>query len=96
MITRLSHATIYVRDQNKAYDVYVNKLGFKVRTDQQILGGMRWLTVIPPAQSDLEIVLAEPAEPMFSREAIPHLRALLDADALGGGNWFSLTSHPKE
>ena len=31
MITKLSHASFYVNDQDKAYDFYVNKLGFKVK-----------------------------------------------------------------
>ena len=33
MITKLSHATIYVLDHDLAYDFYVNKLGFDVRMD---------------------------------------------------------------
>lgn len=31
MIQRLSHASIYVLDQESAYDFYVNKLGFEER-----------------------------------------------------------------
>jgi catechol 2,3-dioxygenase-like lactoylglutathione lyase family enzyme len=87
MITKLSHATIYVRDQEKAHDVYVNKLGFIVKTDMKMDNGFRWLTVAPPQQPDLEIVLAEPNPPMFEPELGRHVRALLDADALGGGVW---------
>ena len=33
MITRLNHVSIFVLDQDSAYDFYVNKLGFKVHTD---------------------------------------------------------------
>src|SRR5207244_142991 len=33
MIQRFSHATIYVLDQDSAYDFYVKKLGLEVRTD---------------------------------------------------------------
>jgi catechol 2,3-dioxygenase-like lactoylglutathione lyase family enzyme len=33
MIQRLSHVTIWVLNQNDAYDFYVNKRGFKVHTD---------------------------------------------------------------
>jgi catechol 2,3-dioxygenase-like lactoylglutathione lyase family enzyme len=87
MITKLSHATLYVRDQSKAYDTYVNKLGFMVKTDMKMDNGFRWLTVAPPAQPDLEIVLAEPNEPMFDKDLVPHVRALLDKDAMGGGVW---------
>lgn len=87
MITKLSHATLLVRDQNKAYDTYVNKLGFKVHTDMTMDNGFRWLTVSPPGQPDIEIVLAEPNEPMFSADLVPHVRALLEKDAMGGGVW---------
>src|SRR5437763_13933288 len=80
MITKLSHATLLVRDQEKAYDVYVNKLGFKVNTDMKMENGFRWLTVSPPGQPDMEIVLAEPAEPMFAADLVPHVKALLAKD----------------
>ena len=57
MVTKLSHASFFVNDQDKAYDFYVNKLGFKVNTDATMENGFRWLTVTPPEQPDLEIVL---------------------------------------
>jgi catechol 2,3-dioxygenase-like lactoylglutathione lyase family enzyme len=57
MVTRLSHTSIYVNDQEKAYDFYVNKLGFKVNTDVTMDNGFRWITLNPPEQPDLEIVL---------------------------------------
>jgi catechol 2,3-dioxygenase-like lactoylglutathione lyase family enzyme len=87
MITKLSHIGLLVRDQNQAYDVYVNKLGFKVQTDMTMDNGFRWLTVSPPNQPDMEIVLSAPVEPMFSADLIPHVRALLDKDAMSGGVW---------
>ena len=76
-----------MRDQNQAYDVYVNKLGFKVQTDMMMENGFRWLTVTPPGQPDVEIVLSAPVEPMFSADLIPHVRALLNKDAMSGGVW---------
>lgn len=87
MITRLSHITIYVSDQNKAYDVYVNKLGCKVSTDITMDGGFRWLTVTPPQQPGLEIVLAEPNPPMFDETGAAQVRTLLANNAMGGGVW---------
>ena len=87
MITKLSHATLYVLDQKKAYDVYVNKLGLKVNTDMEMDGGGRWLTVSPPGQPELEILLAEPNPPMFEPEMGQHVRALLEKNAMGGGVW---------
>ncbi len=57
MIQKMSHATIYVLDQDVAKDFYVNKLGFEVKVDQSLPTGFRWLTVAPKGQSDLEIIL---------------------------------------
>src|ERR1700688_2161034 len=60
MITRISHTSFFVLDQEKAYDFYVNKLGFNVHTDVKMDNGLRWLTVTPPEQPDLEIALIIP------------------------------------
>lgn len=57
MITRMNHVTVLVIDQDSAYDFYVNKLGFNVHTDAAAGPGMRWLTVTPPEQPELEIAL---------------------------------------
>ncbi len=58
MITNLESVTIYVSDQDRALDFYVNKLGFEKRADNPIGPGMRWITVAPPG-SKTEIVLAQ-------------------------------------
>ena len=58
MIKALSHATIYVLDQDAALAFYRDKLGFEVRTDARV-GDFRWVTVGPKEQKDLEIVLFE-------------------------------------
>ena len=84
MIRKLSHATIYVKDQAEALDFYTNKLGFTVRSDIT-LDGFRWLTVGLPDQPDLEFVLMPVAGGPMDEEAIAHLRALLDKGALGPG-----------
>jgi catechol 2,3-dioxygenase-like lactoylglutathione lyase family enzyme len=47
MIQRLSHATLFVEDQDAAKDFYVNKLGFDVRMDETMDNGFCWLTVAP-------------------------------------------------
>jgi lactoylglutathione lyase len=46
MITHVSLTTVYVSDQDKALDFYVNKLGFEVRADDR-MGEMRWIQVAP-------------------------------------------------
>ena len=57
MIQKMSHATIYVLDQDQAKDFYVGKLGFEVKVDQSLPNGFRWLTVAPKGQAELEIIL---------------------------------------
>jgi len=57
MIQKMSHAIIYVLDQDVAKDFYVNKLGFDVKVDHTMPTGFRWLTVSPKGQPDLEIIL---------------------------------------
>lgn len=57
MITKMSHTSFYVLNQDSALDFYTNKLGFKVVTDVPMGKDTRWLTVSPPDQPELEIVL---------------------------------------
>ncbi len=57
MIQKMSHATIYVLNQDVAKDFYVGKLGFEVKVDSSLPNGFRWLTVAPKGQPDLEIIL---------------------------------------
>jgi len=86
MIQRLSHITIYVLDQDAAYDFYINKLGFEVRTDAPFGEGFRWLTVGPKGQPDLEIALMPTTPgPMMDQETSDTLRALIQKGAIGSG-----------
>jgi catechol 2,3-dioxygenase-like lactoylglutathione lyase family enzyme len=86
MISKLSHPTIYVLDQDSAYDFYVNKLGFEVRTDAPMGPGMRWLTVSPKGQPDLEIILM-PVKPGMSlnEEKAKALAELVKSGTFGFG-----------
>jgi catechol 2,3-dioxygenase-like lactoylglutathione lyase family enzyme len=87
MVTKLSHTSFFVLDQDKAYDFYVNKLGFKVNTDATMDNGFRWLTVSPPEQPDLEIVLfpvtGNAGE--YDEETKAALKLLLEKGAMGAG-----------
>lgn len=61
-IKKISLTTIYVSDNERAKDFYVNKLGLELRNDLPLGMGteeenLRWLSVAPPG-SDTEIVLA--------------------------------------
>lgn len=87
MITSLSHYTIFVLDQAKAKEFYVDKLGFNVHTDMSMDNGFRWLTVTAPAQPDVEIVLADATRPspMFTDEQRAMVKTLLEQNAMGCG-----------
>jgi len=89
MVTKLSHTSLFVNDQEKAYDFYVNKLGFKVNTDVKMDNGMRWLTLNPPEQPDLEIVLMDASGNGggmgWDAETQNALRLLLEKGVMGAG-----------
>lgn len=86
MITRLSHASIYVLDQDEAYDFYVHKLGLEVREDAEFGEGMRWLTVAPREQPDLEITLMPAVPGMYlDDEQAAMLQELIGKGAFGFG-----------
>jgi catechol 2,3-dioxygenase-like lactoylglutathione lyase family enzyme len=84
MITRLSHTTVWVLDQDAALDFYTARLGFEVRSDER-MDTFRWLTVGPPGQPELEILLAYPGPPMLDPESAEHIKAMVAKGALGAG-----------
>lgn len=85
MIQKLSHATVYVFDQDAARDFYVNKLGFEPRVDQKMENGFRWLTVSPKGQPDLEVILMKVDGPNIKPEVSAALKSLLAQGGLNGG-----------
>ena len=85
MIQTLSHATVYVLDQDAARDFYVNKLGFDLRMDQSMENGFRWLTVSPKAQPDLQIILMQVDGPNIKPEVAAALKSLVEKGGLNGG-----------
>ena len=91
MIKSMSHACFYVLDQESAKRFYTEKLGFEVRSDV-VMGaesegagqGLQWLTVSPPQQPDVEIILADPAMG-HDAETAEQIRALVAKGAIGSG-----------
>ncbi len=82
----MSHTSIFVENQDKAFDFYVNKLGFKVNTDFTMENGFRWLTLNAPDQPDLEIVLFPINNNNGNDEETNNaFRLLLKKNALGAG-----------
>jgi catechol 2,3-dioxygenase-like lactoylglutathione lyase family enzyme len=86
MISKMSHAAIFVLNQQAALEFYRDKLGFEVRTDATMDGGFRWLTVGPKDQPDFEIILMEPsAGYMFDEATANQVRELVQQGKLGAG-----------
>ncbi|NUO58616.1 MAG: VOC family protein [Hamadaea sp.] len=56
MDIKVSHCFILVDDHDKALGFYRDVLGFEVRNDIAF-EGMRWVTVVPPSQPELQITI---------------------------------------
>ena len=90
MIT-LSTTQLWVHDQDEALDFYTNKLGMEVRSDVTLaeLGNFRWLTVGPPRQPDISIVLmAIPGPPVMDPETAQQVKTLM-AKGFAGTVFFT-------
>jgi catechol 2,3-dioxygenase-like lactoylglutathione lyase family enzyme len=82
MLKNISISHVWVLDQDRALDFYVNKLGLEVRADQN-LGFMRWLTVGVPGDTGREILLELPAPPSVDGQAAGQIRELVSKGATG-------------
>jgi predicted enzyme related to lactoylglutathione lyase len=77
---RIANAQVWVHDQDEALAFYTEKLGMEVRVDAgfEEMGDFRWLTVGPPGQPDVSIVLmAIPGLPMVDAETHEQIRSLM-------------------
>ena len=77
---RIANAQLWVHDQQEALEFYTHKLGFEVRADVTLpeMGDFRWLTVGPPGQEDVSIVLmAVPGPPVMDGQTAEQVRELM-------------------
>jgi uncharacterized glyoxalase superfamily protein PhnB len=77
---KIANAQLWVHDQDEALDFYTKKLGMEVRVDVTVpeLGNFRWLTVAPPGQEDISIVLmAIPGPPVMDPDTADQVRTLM-------------------
>ncbi|GHA33919.1 lyase [Streptomyces tauricus] len=78
MDLKIAQCFISVDDHDRALAFYRDVLGLEVRNDVGF-EGMRWVTVGPPLQPDVEIVLepplADPNAPAADRQAVAELLA---------------------
>jgi catechol 2,3-dioxygenase-like lactoylglutathione lyase family enzyme len=82
----LSHAQLWVHDQDEALAFYTEKLGMEVRSDVTLpeMGNFRWLTVGPPRQEEVSIVLmAIPGPPVMDAETADQVRDLMSKGFAG-------------
>ena len=59
MISELHTVALYVADQDRARDFYVDVLGFELRADQPGLGGIRRWIEVAPAGAQTAFLLAD-------------------------------------
>ena len=86
MIRRMSHATIFVENQEEALVFYRDKLGFRVHTDAKINDDFRWLTMCTNDDPDFELILLEPKPGMLmDEETSKQMRAIMAKGVLGAG-----------
>jgi uncharacterized glyoxalase superfamily protein PhnB len=77
---KIANAQLWVHDQDEALAFYTEKVGFEVQADVSLpeMGDFRWLTVGPPSQEDVSIVLmAIPEEPVMDGETADQVRDLM-------------------
>ena len=77
---KIHSAQLWVHDQDEALAFYTEKLGMEVRADVTMaeMGDFRWLTVGPPGQDDVAIVLmAIPGPPVMDEETAQKVRELM-------------------
>jgi predicted enzyme related to lactoylglutathione lyase len=63
MITGIHSASVFVTDQDRALDFYVNKLGFHKQADMPMGPEGRWIEVVPPG-SKTALLLYKPTKEM--------------------------------
>ncbi|MCL4429203.1 MAG: VOC family protein [Chloroflexi bacterium] len=82
-LNKIGHITLLVKDQDEALKFYTETLGFQKRQDLP-LGNMRWVTVSPKGQTDLELtfVVADSEEKRKSmgKQAGDHVFLTLETD----------------
>ena len=85
-MTRIATAQLWVHDQDEALTYWTEKVGFEVRSDVTVpeMDNFRWLTVSPPEQPDVAIVLmAIPGPPMVDAGTDEQLRDLMGKGLAG-------------
>ena len=89
---KISFAGVWVHDQDEALAFYTEKLGWELRADVTLpeLGNYRWLTVGPPSQPDVSMLLnAIPGPPVIDAATAEQIQSVM---AKGWGGNVLLTT----
>jgi catechol 2,3-dioxygenase-like lactoylglutathione lyase family enzyme len=86
MLKQLTHAQVWVHDQDEALAFYTEKLGMELREDVTVpeLGNFRWLSVGVPGQDVSITLMAIPGPPVFDEETRTKIQELMSKGASGG------------
>jgi len=79
---KITIVALRVLDQDRALRFYTETLGFTLTEDMD-LGEMRWLTVAPPAQPDLNVLLERVGPPFVDDDSRRQIDELI-AKGVGG------------
>ncbi len=82
MYDKINMSGIFVLDQDKAIDFYVNKLGLELTNDMD-LGFMRWVTVGVPGQPGRNVLLEMPGPPAMDEKTADQVRDIVTKGATG-------------
>ena len=77
---RIGFTGVWVHEQDEALAFYTEKLGWEVRADVTLpeLGGFRWLTVGPPNQPEISVMLsAIPGPPVLDETTADQIRSVM-------------------
>lgn len=86
MLNRLTHINLWVHDQDEALAFYTQKIGFELRDDITFaeFGNYRYLTVGPPLQPDVHLILGVPGPPVHDPATAAQMKELVGKGAMSG------------
>ena len=82
----IAFSGVWVHDQDEALAFYTEKLGWELRADVTLpeFGNYRWLTVGPPNQPDVSVLLnAIPGPPVMDESTADQIRSLMAKGWIG-------------
>jgi catechol 2,3-dioxygenase-like lactoylglutathione lyase family enzyme len=82
----IAYSGVWVHDQDEALAFYTEKLGWELRADVTLpeFGNYRWLTVGPPNQPDVSVLLnAIPGPPVMDEATADQIRSLMAKGWIG-------------